>query len=98
MVIAGLFVLPAIAALLGLREPAHRTEVTAVLAKNVNSIPGREDYVPVRLTRRDGVLTAEPVFGKSNLIYTLVRAAGLVKVPSDASGISAGERVTVRLF
>jgi molybdopterin molybdotransferase len=52
----------------------------------------------VRLIRKDGVLTAEPVFGKSNLIYTLVRADGLVKVPADASGIQAGERVTVRLF
>jgi molybdopterin molybdotransferase len=98
IVIAGLFVLPAIAALLGLREPPHRPEVTATLGKNVNSIPGREDYVPVRLIRKDGVLTAEPVFGKSNLIYTLVRADGLVKVPADASGIQAGERVTVRLF
>ncbi|MEK7367335.1 MAG: molybdopterin molybdenumtransferase MoeA, partial [candidate division NC10 bacterium] len=78
--------------------PPHRTEVTALLGKNVNSIPGREDYVPVRITRKDGVLTAEPVFGKSNLISTLVRADGLVKVPADASGIPAGERVTVRLF
>lgn len=98
IVIAGLFVLPAIAALLGLRELPRRAEVTAVLGKNVNSIPGREDYVPVRLTTKDGVLMAEPVFGKSNLIFTLVRADGLVKVPADASGIPAGERVTVRLF
>jgi molybdopterin molybdotransferase len=98
IVIAGLFVLPAIAALLGLRELPRRAEVAALLGKNVNSIPGREDYVPVRLTTKDGVLTAEPVFGKSNLIFTLVRADGLVKVPADASGIPAGERVTVRLF
>lgn len=98
IVIAGLFVLPAIAALLGLRELPRRAEVTAVLGKNVNSIPGREDYVPVRLTTKDGALMAEPVFGKSNLIFTLVRADGLVKVPADASGIPAGERVTVRLF
>lgn len=98
IVIAGLFVLPAIAALLGLREPPRRAEVTAVLGKNVNSVPGREDYVPVRLTTKDGALTAEPVFGKSNLIFTLVRADGLVKVPADASGIPAGERVAVRLF
>ncbi|HEU5394635.1 MAG TPA: gephyrin-like molybdotransferase Glp, partial [Candidatus Methylomirabilis sp.] len=98
IVIAGLFVLPAIAALLGLRELPRRAEVTAVLGKNVNSIPGREDYVPVRLTTKDGALMAEPVFGKSNLIFTLVRADGLVKVPADASGVPAGERVTVRLF
>lgn len=38
-----------------------------------------------------------PVFGKSNLIYTLVHADGLVKVPLDANGVREGERVTVYL-
>ena len=41
---------------------------------------------------------ADPVFGKSNLIFTLVRADGLVRIPPDATGLSAGERVEVRLF
>ena len=73
-------------------------EMRAKLARNVPSAPGREDYVPVKIEEKDGELYADPVFGKSNLIYTLVRADGLVKVPANASGIPAGERVTVRLF
>ena len=52
----------------------------------------------MRLERRDGELWAEPVFGKSNLIYTLVRSDGLVKIELDKGGLSAGETVEVRLF
>ncbi|MEZ4558127.1 MAG: hypothetical protein R2854_17110 [Caldilineaceae bacterium] len=33
----------------------------------------------VRLETREGELWAVPVFGKSNLIYTLVHAEGMVK-------------------
>ena len=43
----------------------------------------------------DGVLHAVPVFGASNLIFTLVRADALVAVPLDRSGLAAGERVRV---
>jgi molybdopterin molybdotransferase len=41
---------------------------------------------------------AEPVFGKSNLTFTLIRADGLVKVPLDKAGLYAGEEADVRLF
>ena len=53
---------------------------------------------PVRLENRDGRQSAHPVFGKSNLIYTMVKADGLVTVPIDANGLHAGDRVDVRLF
>jgi len=45
----------------------------------------------------DGLL-AIPVFGKSNLIYTLVNADGLIKVPLNKGGLLAGDWVEVRLF
>ena len=41
---------------------------------------------------------AEPIFGKSNLIFTLVGADGLAKVPLDRAGLYAGEDVLVRRF
>ena len=41
---------------------------------------------------------AEPIFGKSNLIFTLIRADGLVRVPLDRAGLYAGETVPVRRF
>ena len=62
------------------------------------SIAGREDFVQARLERREGELWADPVFGKSNLIYTMVRAAGLIQVPLDRAGLYAGDLVDVELF
>ena len=41
---------------------------------------------------------AEPVFGKSNLIFTLASADGLLRIHPDATGISAGETVEVFLL
>ena len=40
---------------------------------------------------------AEPIFGKSNLIFTLVAADGLLKISADATELSAGEMVEVML-
>lgn len=70
----------------------------ARLARNVASHPGSEDFVPVRLAERDGELWAEPVFGKSNLIFTIARADGMLRVPLDRAGLYAGDEVEVRLF
>jgi hypothetical protein len=41
---------------------------------------------------------AEPIFGKSNLIFTLAAADGLLKIHPDATGLSAGETVEVMLI
>jgi molybdopterin molybdotransferase len=41
---------------------------------------------------------ADPIFGKSNLIFTLAAANGLLKIPPDATGLSAGELVEVLLI
>jgi molybdopterin molybdotransferase len=98
LVVAGLFVAPLLRRMLGLREPRLSPRVHARLTANIPSEAGREDYVPVRVTGDEGSFEAEPVFGKSNLIFTLVRADGLVRVPTDANGLSAGELVEVLLF
>ena len=73
-------------------------ETSAVLDVPVQSRPGREDFIPCALARSaDGALHATPVFGSSNLIFTLVRADALIAVPLDRSGLAAGERVRVIL-
>jgi molybdopterin molybdotransferase len=41
---------------------------------------------------------AEPIFGKSNLIFTLASADGLLRIDPDATGLSAGEIVEVLLL
>jgi molybdopterin molybdotransferase len=96
MLVFDLFVVPAIGALLG-RTAARPQTVRAKLSRNVPSAAGREDYVQVNLEVIDGELQAVPIFGKSNLIYTLVRAAGRIKIDLDANGLRAGEWVDVLL-
>ncbi len=98
MVVADLLLAPVIWRLQGVTTPPRRYVLQARLTHNIASETGREDYVPVKLTERDGETWAEPVFGKSNLIYMLVKADGMIKVPLDIGGVQAGERVQVQLF
>ena len=99
MIVFDLLVRPALYHLAGCANPPQPPTTRATLNRDIASAPGREDYVPVRLVQNDnGDLAAEPVFGKSNLIYTLIRADGLVQVPLDRAGLYAGESVAVRLF
>ena len=98
VVVFNLLVRPTIYALCGCSAPPEPTTVRAKLTRDVASLTGREDHVQVRLVHTDGHLCAEPVFGKSNLVYTLIRADGSVTVPLDAGGLYAGEEVEVRLY
>lgn len=98
MVVADLLLTPVLWCLQGATHPPQPCTAQARLTHNVASIAGREDYVQVKLFERQDELWAEPVWGKSSLIYTLVRADGLIKVPLDVGGFQAGEWVEVRLF
>jgi molybdopterin molybdotransferase len=106
-----LFVVPVIEHLLGVL-PRPKATVSAHLTINLASQAGREDWWPVRLlpspggsaTRvlHEGVggegFDATPIFGKSNLIFTLAAADGLLRIPPDATGLSAGVVVEVVLI
>jgi molybdopterin molybdotransferase len=98
LVIASLFVVPVIHTLLGLVSKPLQAYISAALSINLSSQAGREDWVPVRVLDDKLVRYAEPVFGKSNLIFTLTRADGLVCIPADANGLAAGTLVDVFLF
>jgi molybdopterin molybdotransferase len=105
LVIARLYVIPVIEKLLGAR-PKPKPFVKAKLLVNIPSQAGREDWVAVKLLENDrrfkgngdAFYLAEPVFGKSNLIFSLVAADGLVRIPPEETGISAGEIVDVELI
>jgi molybdopterin molybdotransferase len=96
-----LFVVPVIETLLGVL-PRPKPSVLAQLTVNLSSQAGREDWWPVKLIddprSSTGRLRAEPIFGKSNLIFTLTAADGLLRVHPDATGVSAGEMVEVYLL
>jgi molybdopterin molybdotransferase len=106
LVIAGLFVVPVIEKLLDLKVVCPRPSVLAKLTVNVPSQAGREDWIAVKLLLNgkwemgEGEVRylAEPVFGKSNLIFSLAAADGLARIPPDATGVSAGEMVEVVLM
>lgn len=95
LVIARMFLKPVIEYSLGLPVAALRPGFTARLTVNLPSQAGREDWVPVRLVPDAEGLKAEPIFSKSNLIFSLVRADGLVRVPPDATGLAADDVVLV---
>ncbi|MGA7192755.1 MAG: gephyrin-like molybdotransferase Glp [Anaerolineales bacterium] len=107
-----LFVVPVIKKLLGLQLDKPCASMMARLTVNIASQAGREDWIPVKLfpihhslSRRaseqgigNSEWDAEPIFGKSNLIFSLAAADGLLRIPSDATGFSAGEMVEVMLI
>jgi molybdopterin molybdotransferase len=96
-----LFVVPVIEKLLG-ALPKPKATVQARLTVNLPSQAGREDWWPVKLTlnRQPSTVNynADPIFGKSNLIFTLAAADGLLRIHPDATGLSAGEIVEVMLI
>jgi molybdopterin molybdotransferase len=103
-----LFVDPVVERLLG-ALPRPRPSLLARLSVNLASQAGREDWWPVRVVRDFGAelgggaesglkYLAEPIFGKSNLIFTLAAADGLLKIPADATGLEAGALVVVWLL
>lgn len=100
-----LFVVPVIEKLLG-ALPRPKATIPARLTVNLPSQAGREDWWPVKLFpspggrggKGEGEFQAVPIFGKSNLIFTLAAADGLLRIHPDATGQSAGELVEVYLL
>ncbi|MEW6076684.1 MAG: gephyrin-like molybdotransferase Glp [Thermodesulfobacteriota bacterium] len=100
MVIFSVIVRPFIDRLAGVRGTTRRfnREISALTARNIPSVSGREDYIRVRLEEKEGVLLAWPVFGKSGLLNTMTAADGLIVIDADTEGLKAGTPVSVKLF
>jgi molybdopterin molybdotransferase len=96
-----IFVKPVLEELSGLcrdRFENDKNTVSAKIAKNISSSPGRQEHIAVALEERNGELWAVPILGKSGLITTLTRADGTVVIPLRKLGVQEGESVKVRLF
>ena len=98
LVIAGFFVVPVVESLLGVPNVGVHTWLNARLTVNLPSLAGREDWVAARLFSDPTGYLVDPIFSKSNLIFSLVRANCLIRVPPDATGLSAGDIVEVQLL
>jgi molybdopterin molybdotransferase len=98
LVIAKLFLIPVIDYLTGARPDLWKPFIPARLTVNLPSQAGRDDWVPVRLIASGEEMLVEPIFFKSNLIFNLVQADGLIHIPSDVTGLETGETVQVTLL
>lgn len=98
LIVARQLLPPLIARFLGQAPESPRT-IKARLGARVASVTGREDWLPLRLeTDGDDLPLAQPIFGKSNLIFTLVAADALLPVPLNAGGFDAGAVVDALLL
>lgn len=100
MVIFHLFGKPVLKMLSGLTkdDAFYRRTVRARAARNIPSVPGREDYVRVKLEERDGRFWAHPLFGKSGAISHLTKADGLLRIGIHEEGLEEGEEAEVLLL
>jgi molybdopterin molybdotransferase/putative molybdopterin biosynthesis protein len=70
----------------------------ARLARKLSSAIGMDDWVRVRLGRVGGSLVASPLPRGAGVLTSLVRADGLLVVPTEVEGHHDGERVQVKLL
>lgn len=100
MVIFHLFGRPILKILSGRteKEAQHGKKLKAKASRNIPSVPGREDYVRVKLEEREGTLWAHPIFGKSGAISNLVNADGLMRIAINDEGLEEGEEAEVILI
>ena len=98
LVIAQRFISPLLNLYLKTPQKPWYPTVSAKLSTNIPSQAGREDWFPVQLNLVDEQPIAVPIFFKSNLIFNLSRADGLICIPPDANGLAAGTLVDVHLF
>lgn len=100
MIIFDVFLRYLFGRLSGLLGPGEEMKhvIEAELDRNIESASGREDYIRVKLTHREGKLLATPIPGKSGLISTMVEADGLIRIDMYTEGLYRGDKVKVRLF
>ncbi|HEX6445573.1 MAG TPA: molybdopterin biosynthesis protein [Streptosporangiales bacterium] len=92
-----IFAAPLLAGLEG-AAPRERPSVTAHLARKLPSAIGVDDWVRVRLGRVRDRVVATPLPRGAGVLTSLVRADGLLVVPSGVEGHHAGEQVHVELL
>ena len=97
IVIAREILRPAIEKFLGTAAPAYPT-VRAVVPKKIASHLGLEEFIRVTLGRVGEKLVAVPLARGAGVITTMVRADGLLRIPSLVEGLNAGEEADVELL
>lgn len=98
LVVAQAFMAPFLSYLQGgkLQKGPLGSRIKAILGTSIHSTIGLEEYVRVRLEESAaGEFTAFPVFGKSGMLSTMVKADGIIVIPMSVEGFSKGDAVQV---
>jgi len=92
-----IFAAPLLAELEGAPAP-RRPVASARLARKLSSTIGMDDWVRVRLGRVRGSLVTSPLPRGAGVLTSLIRADGLLIVPSELEGHHASDQVEVALL
>ena len=94
---AELLLKPALERLLGVEMP-QRPRLTAQITRKALSPIGEDEFLRVKLGRVGGRMTATPVQRGAGVVMSLVRADGIVRIPSRSEGLDAGATIDVDLL
>jgi len=97
IVIAREILRPALEKFLGAAAPSYGA-VRAVVPKKIASHLGLEEFIRVTLGRVGQKLVAVPLARGAGVITTMVRADGLLRIPSLVEGLNGGDEVDVELL
>jgi len=97
MTVCRQIVTPAIQSFLG-QAVGEVYTIPARMTRSMASVPGRDDYIRVRLIRKSDGYWAEPILGKSGLISTMCTASGIVHISADKGGLYSEEIVEVEII
>ncbi len=98
LVVAQIFMAPFLRFLQGgkLEKGPLGSKTEAELATSISSTVGLEEFIRVRLDKTSGgTYFAYPVFGKSGMLSTMVKADGIIAIPMNSEGLSKGEKTQV---
>jgi molybdenum cofactor synthesis domain-containing protein len=91
------FVRPLLYRMQGVLQP-EPGQVEAFVGRKLPSKPGLEEHVRVILGNVGERVVAIPLAAGAGVMTSLVRADGILRIPSEVSGYSEGEKVRVELL
>lgn len=92
-----LFVRPLLYKLQGLSPPEPDTWI-AISSRNLSSTLGQEEFIRVKLGYVKDKIIATPLSRGAGVIMSLVKADGILRIPSLSEGVGAGTEVKIELL
>jgi putative molybdopterin biosynthesis protein len=92
-----IFVAPLLSQWLGIPKTQPDT-IQAEITRKVHSSMGDDEFLRVTVGRVGDRIVAAPLSRGAGTITSLVRADGIVRIPSGVQGLQTGEEVTVQLY